>query len=98
MEHSSKIQEIASRVRELREVSELSAETVAERLGISLETYLSYESAEADFPVSVLYELAALLRVDLTELLTGVPPRLANCSLVRRGEGIAVDRYRIYKW
>ena len=93
MEHSSKIQEIASRVRELREVSELSAETVAERLGISLETYLSYESAEADFPVSVLYELAALLRVDLTELLTGVPPRLANCSLVRRGEGIAVDRY-----
>lgn len=93
MEHSSKIQEIASRVRELREVSELSAETVAERLGISLETYLSYESAKTDFPVSVLYELAALLRVDLTELLTGVPPRLANCSLVRRGEGIAVDRY-----
>lgn len=22
-----------------------------------------------------------------------MPPRLANCSLVRRGEGIAVDRY-----
>lgn len=70
MEHSSKIQEIASRVKELREVSELSAEAVAGQLGISLETYLSYENAEADFPVSVLYELAALLRVDLTELLT----------------------------
>ncbi len=93
MANSAKIQEIASRVKELREVSDLSAEQLAAKLGMSVETYLTYERAETDFPVSLLYEISSYLHVDLTELLTGVSPRLANCSLVRSGEGIAVDRY-----
>lgn len=96
MANSAKMQEIASRVKELREVSDLSVAQIAEKLGMSIEKYLSYENAEADFPVSVLYEISAHLHVDLTELLTGVSPRLANCSLVRKGEGIAVDRYLGY--
>ena len=93
MANSSKIQEIASRVKELREVSEIRVEEIAKQLNMPVEIYQSYENAEVDFPVSVLYEISSYLHVDLTELLTGVSPRLANCSLVRAGEGIAVDRY-----
>ena len=70
MANSAKMQEIASRVKELREVSDLSVAQIAEKLGMSIEKYLSYENAEADFPVSVLYEISAHLHVDLTELLT----------------------------
>lgn len=93
MANSAKIHEIASRVKELRTVSDISAEEMARQLHLTVEEYLQYENAEVDFPVSVLYEISAYLHVDLTEVLTGVSPRLANCSLVRKGEGIAVDRY-----
>ena len=96
MANSTKIQEIASRVKELREISDVSVEKMAEQLNMTVEKFLSYENAEVDFPVSVLYEISSFLRVDMTELLTGTSPRLANCSLVRKGEGIAVDRYQGY--
>ena len=96
MANSTKIQEIALRVKELREISDVSVEEMANQLNMSVEKFLSYENAEADFPVSVLYEIASFLQVDMTELLTGTSPRLANCSLVRKGEGIAVDRYQGY--
>ena len=96
MANSTKIQEIALRVKELREISDVTIEEMAEQLGMSVEKYTAYENAQADFPVSVLYEISSFLRVDMTELLTGVSPRLANCSLVRKGEGIAVDRYEGY--
>ena len=91
-----KIKEIASRVREIREISDVTAEEMATKLNIDIELYNAYENADKDFPVSVLYEIASTLGVDLTELLTGVSPRLANCSLVRKGEGISVDRYEGY--
>lgn len=91
-----KIKEIASRVQELREISDVTVEEMAANLNIDVELYKAFENADKDFPVSVLYEIAAQLNVDLTELLTGVSPRLANCSLVRKGEGISVDRYEGY--
>ncbi len=96
MANITKIQEIALRVKELREISDVTVEEMANQLGITVEKYLAYENAEKDFPVSVLYEIASYMRVDMTEILTGVSPRLANCSLVRKGEGIAVDRYQGY--
>ena len=96
MANSTKIQEIAARVKELREISDVSVEEMANQLNMPVEKFLAYENAEVDFPVSVLYEISSFLRVDMTELLTGTSPRLANCSLVRKGEGIAVDRYQGY--
>ncbi len=95
-EMRKQMREIASRIVELREISDLSAEEMAANLKLPVETYLAYENAEVDFPVSVLYEIASQLKVDLTELLTGISPKLVNCSLVRSGEGIAVDRYQGY--
>lgn len=96
MANSMKVKEIASRVKELREISDIDIQTMASHLDLPVETYSAYENAESDFPVSVLYEISSFLRVDMTELLTGVSPHLANCSLVRNGEGIAVDRYEGY--
>lgn len=90
------IDEIASRIVDLREISDISAEEMAEKLNIPLEKYLSYEKAEVDFPVSVLYEICGILKVDLTEILTGISPKLVKVSLVRKGQGISVDRYKGY--
>lgn len=88
--------DIASRIKELREVSDMERAELASALGLSEEEYALYEDGKKDFPVSFLYEIAALFKVDLTELLTGKAPKLERCSIVRKGEGIAVDRYEGY--
>ncbi|MBR5059388.1 MAG: cupin domain-containing protein [Clostridia bacterium] len=96
MENNTGIAEIAARIRELRDICGYTSGEMAEYLGISEELYLDYESAKVDFPVSILYALASKFGVDLTEILTGSSPKLTNCSLVRKGRGIAVDRYKGY--
>ncbi len=93
---NTNIKDIASRIAELRDICGYSVEEMASFLKISTEDYIKYENAEVDFPVSTLYELAGKFGVDLTEILTGVSPKLTNCSLVRKGRGIAVDRYQGY--
>lgn len=95
-DHNIRINEIAARIVALRDICGYTDVEMAEYLNISLETYLAYENAEIDFPVSILYALAAKFKVDLTEILTGNSPKLANCSLVRKGEGISVDRHKGY--
>lgn len=93
---TKQIEEIAKRIVELREISGYSVEEMANKLNLSVDVYSEYESAKADFPVSILYEVASIFNVDLTEILTGISPKMVNCSLVRKGEGISVDRYKGY--
>ena len=68
MDTESKV--IASRVRELREILDLSVEDVAAKLQLSKEEYLCFENNEMAFPISTLTALAGILNVDYTELLT----------------------------
>ena len=95
-ENITGITEIARRIAELRDICGFDVKEMAEYLNITEEEYNDYESARVDFPVSILYALASKFGVDLTEILTGVAPKLTNCSLVRKGRGIAVDRYKGY--
>lgn len=95
---SETIRQIAERIRETREACELSLKDAAEKLGIPLEIYMQYENADTDIPISVLYDMARMFSVDLTELLTGKPPRLKSYCVVKNGEGIEVERYKGYKF
>lgn len=92
------IGEIAGRIRELREISGIEAAEMAKLLKIPADTYMQYENAGAGIPISTLYEIAGNLKVDLTELLTGVSPKLHSYCLVRRGEGTDIERYKGYKF
>lgn len=89
---------VSSRLVETRESCNKSKEEVAEMLGISLDDYEMYESGKTDIPISVLYELSRILEVDLTDLLTGVSPRLARFSVVRDGEGTEIERFPGYSF
>jgi transcriptional regulator with XRE-family HTH domain len=93
-----KIKNIASRVKELREISGISPETLAHEFNISRQTYLEYESGAADIPVSFLYKIAHKFSVELTDLLTGESPRLHLYALTRKGKGISVERRKQYKY
>ena len=87
-----KIREIASRVKELRELSEISVQDIASKLKISAEKYALYEKGEEDIPASVLVEIAQLFKVDTTLLLTGESPRMNIFTVTRNGKGVEVER------
>ena len=90
--------QIPARIKELREILEISPEEMATDLSISVEKYLSYENGEVDIPISALYEIAARLGTDFTVLLTGESPRMNTQTVVRKGNGVKVDRYEGYSF
>lgn len=89
---------IPKRIKELREILEIEPSEMADKLGISLINYLSFESGEQDIPISTLYEIAALLNVEFTTLLTGRTPKMNTYSVVRGGAGAMVERYPGYDY
>ena len=90
------LKQIPARIKELREILEMDADVVAAGLGITVEEYRKYESGESDIPISMLYEIANILGTDFTVLLTGESPRMNTQTVVRKGEGVKVDRYDGY--
>ena len=90
--------QIPGRIKELREIMEISAMDVAKDIGASMETYMKYENGEQDIPISVLYKISARLGVDATVLLTGEDPRMDTASVCRRGKGVRIERYPGYEF
>jgi len=90
------IKQVAERIRDLREIGDTTAESLAVQLNLPLETYVSYESGEADIPISVLYNIANIFHVELGALLTGENPRLHVYAVVRNGKGASIDRRKEY--
>ena len=90
--------EIASRIRELREILGVSAREVAADIGVTPEVYDAYENGHDDIPVGKLYLIANVLNVDPTVLLMGDQPRMADYTIIRQGNGISVERYKGYKF
>ena len=92
------IQQIADRVRGLREIAGLSAENCARDLAIPPDTYRKYESGGIDIPVSFLYQVAHKFQVELSSLLTGEEPRLRIYAVTRSGRGVKVERHEDYSY
>lgn len=93
---TDEIKQIASRIKELREISGCTVETLAKELDVDVQTYVSYETEGVNIPISVLYHIAQKFKVDLTEILTGKTPRLDDLCVVRNGHGAQIDRYPGY--
>ncbi len=92
------VQQIASRVKELREILEYQPSEVARQIDVTEDVYRQYENAEIDIPVGKLYLIANVLHVDPTVLLIGDAPRMVDYTVVRQGNGIGVDRYAGYRF
>jgi mannose-6-phosphate isomerase-like protein (cupin superfamily) len=90
--------QIPGRIKELREILEISAMDMARDVAIPLETHQKYEAGELDIPISVLYKISARLGVDATVLLTGEDPRMDTASVCRRGKGVCIERYPGYEF
>lgn len=88
--------DIGNRIRELRELSDITISEIASDLNIKEETYIQYENAEVDIPASFLYELAHIFKVDLGLLLTGEESRMNIFDVTRANKGVSVDRRKEY--
>jgi transcriptional regulator with XRE-family HTH domain len=93
---TNEVREITSRVRVLREIEEISGETLAKKLGFDLKEYTRWESGEADFPIGALVEIAAYFKVDLSELITGKTSKLTTFCLTRANDAPEVSRRPMY--
>lgn len=89
---------IAERIRALREICGLSEEECAQKCGVSLEEYREHEKGMRDFSFSFLYNAARVFGVDVIDLMSGDSPKLTHCTLVRGGNGYAIERREAYKY
>ena len=86
------IEEVAGRIRALREDMGLTMQEMADATGRSVSEYAAQESGEQDLSFTFLYKCAQRLGVDVIELLTGEDPHLSGYSLVRAAEGLSIKR------
>jgi len=90
------VKEIASRVKVLREIEEISIEALSKELGFDTAEYAAWETAEKDFPVGALVEIASRFKVDLSELISGAASKLKTFCVTRKGEAPEVTRRPMY--
>ena len=86
-----KIKQIASRIKELRQITGLSVETMAERTGISVSEYEECEAGNRNLSIAFLYHCTLSFGVDMGDLLEGKSPKLRSYALTRRGEGQRIE-------
>ncbi|MCK9565134.1 MAG: helix-turn-helix domain-containing protein, partial [Methanothrix sp.] len=86
------LDEIGSRLRELRELNLVSSEEMAEHLKVPVGTYNCYEDGKLDIPASILIGIARKLNVDTGLLLTGEESKMSIFTITRNGGGVEAER------
>ena len=86
-----KLQEMAARIRDLREIVGLSQEEMARLTDVDLAEYRRCEAGESDLNFAFIYRCAQAFGVDVTDIVEGSSPRLSNYTLTRAGEGQHVE-------
>ena len=87
-----KIGEMASRIKELRELLGLSVEEMAKKTDVSAEEYTLCESGEQDLNFAFIYRCALALNVNVTDIIEGYSPTLKSYTVTRRGTGQKVSQ------
>ena len=87
-----KIQEMARRIKELREIENLTTAEMAEQTGVSEQEYIACENGERDLNFAFLYRCALAFSVDVTDIIEGQSPTLAKLVVTRRGEGQQIEK------
>ncbi len=82
-----KIQEMAARIRELREIEGLTPAEMAEKTAVSIEEYKECEAGKSDLNFAFIYRCAMALNVNVTDIIEGYSPTLKSYTVTRAGSG-----------
>ncbi|MDR2046915.1 MAG: XRE family transcriptional regulator [Clostridiales bacterium] len=94
----NQIKAIADRLKELRTFNEFSESVVAGKIGVPEAEYKEYESGNRDIPIGVIYNLAAVLDVEPTVIITGKHPEEVTACVFYDGAGTVVQRFPGYRY
>ena len=83
----NQLSEVATRIKELREIMGFSVNTMTERTNVTEKQYLAYESGKEDIPFSFIHKCALAFGVEMTDLLQGSSARLSTYTVTRKGQG-----------
>ncbi len=86
------IQEIALRIREMRNIMGYSTEEISLRTQVTEPVYVEYESGNVDLPFSFIHKCALAFGIELTDLLEGYSANLSNYTVTRKDRGITTAR------
>ena len=92
------LKQIGQRLKGLRDVPDLTAEEVAETIGIDVEKYLKIEEGESDITISKLMTIAHKYGVSTEELIFAEAPHMKSYCVVRKGQGMSIERTKAYKY
>jgi len=95
---NDQIEQIAQRLKGLRDALDASVEDFAKTAGISKEEYESYESGKKDISISLLQSICRQYGVEMTAILFGDEPHVESYYLTRAGQGIAMERTKAYQY
>ncbi|MBQ3668862.1 MAG: AMP-binding protein [Clostridia bacterium] len=87
-----KLQEMASRIKELRLIENLTQQEMADKTGVSLEEYIACEEGKSDLNFAFIYRCALVLRVDVTDIIEGASPTLSSYIVTRNGGGQLIQQ------
>ncbi len=86
-ESLNKLRDMASRIREMREIVGYTTENMAKLVGVSVEEYKSVEAAESEPTFNFLHQCAIVFGVDINALLEGNSAHLSGYEVTRAGQG-----------
>ena len=87
-----KIKEMAARIKELREIENLTTAQMAEKTGVSEAEYIECENGNKDLNFAFIYRCAQSFNVDVTSLIEGHTPKLVNYVYTKAGKGQRIEK------
>ena len=94
----NQLQLIGKRIRETRQVLELSVEEMARVTGVTQEEYLAHENGEIDHSFTFIYHCAERFGIDISNLVKGETPKLSFYDITRKDEGMHIKRRHDFEY
>ena len=85
---ATQLQEIALRIREMREILGYSMQKMADLTEVAEEVYRTYETGTVDLPFTFMHKCAKVFGLEITDLLEGHSAKLSGYTVTRRGKGL----------
>ena len=88
----NELKQVAFRIKEMREIAGFSQAEMAEKVDISLDEYVLYETAADDLPFSFIHKCAKVFGIGKTDLLEGRSSNLSSYTVTRKGQGKVISK------
>ncbi len=88
--------DVSATIRRLRELKEITRESMAAELNLSLSGYSKMERGETDLTLSKLYRIAEILDVDVAKILNFDPSTVFNISNNEMVQAVAAEQVNHY--